>query len=156
MSKVRMLAVAGMSVLGVMSAGVGTASAATAACQFTGNTTSLGPPVQFVGGNGSFGFSGTANFCSMLDEPSTSKTSTLWKATMARPHSVMIVGCATSALSQKLASGLRGYGCTYMMERPPSTISVAPVTKDASSLASQMIGQAISCGVAQRASSDVV
>ena len=44
----------------------------------------------------------------------------------------------------------------YMMEMPPSTISVAPVTKDASSLASQMMGHAISCGVAQRASRDVV
>ena len=31
-------------------------------------------------------------------------------------------------------------------ERPPSTISVAPVMNEASSLASQMIGQAISSG----------
>src|SRR5262249_37724787 len=44
----------------------------------------------------------------------------------------------------------------HMIERPPSTASVAPVMNDASSLASQRIGQAISCGVAQRPSSDVV
>ena len=41
-------------------------------------------------------------------------------------------------------------------ERPPSTISVASVMNEASSLASQMIGQAISSGAAQRAKSDVV
>jgi hypothetical protein len=39
----------------------------------------------------------------------------------------------------------------YFMDKPPSAISVAPVTNDASSLASQRIGYAISSGAAQRA-----
>lgn len=44
----------------------------------------------------------------------------------------------------------------HMMESPPSTISVVPVMKDASSEASQRIGAAISSGSAQRPSSEVV
>jgi len=41
-----------------------------------------------------------------------------------------------------------------MIESPPSIINVAPVIKEASSLASQRIGHAISPGVAYRASKD--
>ena len=39
---------------------------------------------------------------------------------------------------------------SHMMDKPPSAIKVAPVMKDASSEASHTIGQAISCGSAQR------
>ena len=42
-----------------------------------------------------------------------------------------------------------------MMCRPPSTIRVVPVMKDASREASQRMGQAISSGDAQRPMSDV-
>ena len=43
-----------------------------------------------------------------------------------------------------------------MMDSPPSTMSVAPVMKEASSLASHRIGQAISSGEAQRPSSELL
>ena len=42
-----------------------------------------------------------------------------------------------------------------MIDRPPSTTSVLPVMKDASSLDNHKIGQAISFGMAQRANSEV-
>lgn len=62
LSKLKVLMVASVAALGALGVGAGTASAATTiACPaFTGNTTSLSPPVQFVGGGGSFGFSGSA------------------------------------------------------------------------------------------------
>jgi len=43
---------------------------------------------------------------------------------------------------------------SYMIDNPPSTISVVPVMNDASSEASQRIGQPISAGSAQRPISD--
>ena len=65
MSKSKLALLASLAVVGVVGGGAASAQAATtAACQFTGQTTSLTPPVQFVGGSGSFGFSGPAT-CSV-------------------------------------------------------------------------------------------
>lgn len=63
--KIKLALLASLAVIGVVGGGVGSAQAATtAACQFTGTTTSLLPPVQLTGGSGTFAFSGGAN-CSV-------------------------------------------------------------------------------------------
>src|SRR4051812_34254084 len=65
LSKIKLALLASLAVIGVVGGGAASAQAATtAACQFTGSTTSLTPPVQIQGGSGSFGFFGPAT-CSV-------------------------------------------------------------------------------------------
>ena len=65
MSKFKLALLASLAVIGVVGGGAASAQAATtAACQFSGQTTSLSPAVQFVGGGGSFTFNGPAT-CSV-------------------------------------------------------------------------------------------
>ena len=65
MSKSKLALLSSLAVVGVLGGGAASAQAATtAACQFSGQTTSLNPAVQFLLGSGTFGFSGPAT-CSV-------------------------------------------------------------------------------------------
>jgi hypothetical protein len=65
LSKIKLALLTSLAVIGVVGGSAASAQAATtAACQFSGQTTSLSPAVQFVGGGGNFTFSGPAT-CSV-------------------------------------------------------------------------------------------
>ena len=65
------------------------------------------------------------------------------------------LGLRTPARNAHRKPGMIHDSRPYMIDKPPSTISVVPVMNDASSLANQRIGQAISSGVAHRPINDV-
>ena len=65
MSKSKLALLSSLAVIGVLGGGAASAQAATtAACQFSGSTTSLSPAVQLQGGSGTFAFQGPAT-CSV-------------------------------------------------------------------------------------------
>jgi hypothetical protein len=103
LSKIKVLLLGSLTALGIVGATAGTASAAqTLACpNFQGSTDTLTPPVQFLGGTGTYSFHGPAT-CSLNGSTPAANNSTI---TSTGSYSNIVCGTGTATGSADIKVG---------------------------------------------------